>query len=201
VFETLKSLDQQLFLFLNGKHNAFFDFIMFWASDRFIWIPFYAFLFFLVIKSFGKKTWIILLLIALMITMSDQVSSGLVKNAVHRLRPCHTPGIEEKVHLVNGVCGGSFGYFSSHASNTWALALFLIFIFRRKLNKGNHSEKKVIGIYPLTPILITYASVVSYSRIYLGTHYPFDVFTGVVFGTLLSFIFAQLFFRFAGKPI
>lgn len=197
MFELLKTADKELFLFLNGMHNSFFDFIMYWASDRFLWIPFYMLLLIILIKEYKKKAIFILVLIASMITISDQVSSTIVKNYVHRLRPCHNPEIESVVHLVNGYCGGSYGYFSSHASNTSALALFLILILRRSGRKDMMITKKtMLRKTVLFSVLILFALLVSYSRIYLGSHYPFDVFTGIVFGSLLSFIFAQIFFRF-----
>jgi undecaprenyl-diphosphatase len=197
VIEFLKSIDQRLFLFLNGKHNEFFDFVMYWASDRFIWIPFYAMLLIIVIRNFGVKTYFILFLIAAMITTSDQISSSVVKDFVHRLRPCHEPALETQVHLLRGECGGSFGFFSSHASNSWSLALFLILLFRRKRSGADAAPQKKI----LYVILICYAVLVSYSRIYLGTHYPIDVLTGIAFGSMLSFIFANIFFRYNGKRI
>ncbi len=196
MFELLKSADEKFFLFLNGKHNAVFDSIMFWASNRFVWIPFYMLLLLILIKAYEKKTILILVLITAMITVSDQFSSTFVKNAVQRLRPCHNPEIESMVHLVNGVCGGSYGYFSSHAANSFALALFLVLILRKSGNQEIIITKKIrIRKFTLFGLLIGYAFLVSYSRIYLGSHYPFDVFTGIVFGSLLSFIFAQIFFR------
>lgn len=197
MFELLKSADKELFLFLNGMHNSFLDFIMYWASDRFVWIPFYILLLIILINEFGKKAIFILILVASMITVSDQFSSTIVKNSVKRLRPCHNPEIESMVHLVNGVCGGSYGYFSSHASNTSALALFLILILRKTSKKEIMITKRMQVKKPLLfAVLILFPLFVSYSRIYLGSHYPFDVFTGIVFGSLLSFIFAQIFFRF-----
>ncbi|CAN5522749.1 phosphatase PAP2 family protein [soil metagenome] len=203
MFEFLKSADKEVFLFLNGMHNSFFDFVMYWASNRFIWIPFYAFLFYHVIKAFQKKSVLILVLIAAMITVSDQVSSSIVKNAVHRLRPCHNPEIKSQVHLVNGECGGTFGYFSSHATNSFALAVFLFLLFRKKANQAavNEVTKPFVKISNLAVVLFLYAGIVSYSRIYLGSHYPLDVITGIAFGTLLSFIFAQIFFRITGNKM
>jgi undecaprenyl-diphosphatase len=194
VLEFLKTADQKILLFLNGKHNSFLDFIMYWASNRFVWIPFYAFLLAAVVRTFGKRTFFILILVAAMITVSDQVASGLVKNAVHRLRPCHNPEISSQVHLVNGYCGGSYGYFSSHASNAWALAGFLVLIFRREALR----QSQPAGFYSrmLPALLFAYALLLSYSRVYLGAHYPADVLTGIAFGSLLSFIFANIFFRF-----
>src|SRR5580704_12824529 len=128
MLEQLKSLDTSLFLFINSKHNSFFDFIMYWASDRWIWIPFYAVLLYFLFKSFGNKAVFILLLIGIMITLSDQLSSAVIKDLVKRPRPCHDESLIDKVHLVNGYCGGAYGFVSSHASNSFALSLFLIFI-------------------------------------------------------------------------
>ena len=193
MLEILKSADRNLFLFLNGNNNSFLDFIMYWASNRFIWIPFYALLLFFVVKVFGRKTYVILLLVAAMITVSDQVSSSLVKNAVLRLRPCHDPDIQARVHLVNGICGGKYGYFSSHASNSWSLAVFLIIIFRKSMPAGSVRKSRITGT--VTSMLLTYAIIVSYSRVYLGIHYPFDVLSGMAFGALTGFVFALLFSR------
>jgi len=190
VLEILKSADKDLFLFFNGMNNSFLDFVMYWASNRFIWIPFYALLLYFIIRRFGKRTYLILLLVAGMITISDQVSSTLVKNSVQRIRPCHDPELQSQVHLVYGICGGRYGYFSSHASNSWALAIFLILLFR-KSSQTTHDQKftSIISF-----VLIAYAFIVSYSRIYLGIHYPFDVVSGIIFGLILSFIFAHGFF-------
>jgi len=195
VFEILKSADKELFLFLNGMHNSFLDFVMYWASNRFIWIPFYALLLFFIIRRFGKKTYLILLLVAGMITISDQVSSTLIKNSVQRVRPCHDPEIKDKVHLVYGICGGRYGYFSSHASNSWALAIFVILLFRKSMkDDADVSRKKLTAL--ISVVMISYAVLVSYSRVYLGIHYPFDVISGITFGLILSFIFAHGFFYF-----
>jgi undecaprenyl-diphosphatase len=194
MLEELKSIDTGVFLFLNSKHNAFFDFIMYWASDRWIWIPFYVILFYFLFRSFGNKAVLIVLLAGIMITLSDQMSSAVIKDLVQRPRPCHETALIDQVHLVKGYCGGAFGFVSSHASNSFALSLFLIFISQGKL--------KVMHI-----ALICYATLVSYSRIYLGVHYPGDVLGGMMLGLLLSFIFSRIYMRYqrkfsySGKPI
>jgi undecaprenyl-diphosphatase len=202
VFEFLKSADKDLFLFLNGMNNSVLDFIMYWASNRFIWIPLYALMLVLIIMRFGKKTYLILLLVAGMITVSDQVSSTLIKNSVQRIRPCHDSEIKSKVHLVYGICGGKYGYFSSHASNSWALAIFLILLFRKStsMNTGTQPRNQKVTKFVFVA-MITYAIVVSYSRVYLGIHYPFDVLSGIIFGLILSFIFAHGFFYFTRNKI
>src|SRR6187399_1682016 len=136
-------------------NNSFLDFVMYWASNRFIWIPFYALLLYFIIKRFGKRTYLILLLVAGMITISDQVSSTLVKNSVQRVRPCHDPAIKDSVHLVNGICGGRYGYFSSHASNSWALAIFVILLFRKSMNDdADVNKEKLTAI--ISVLMISY---------------------------------------------
>ena len=197
MLEHLNSIDQQLFLFLNGMHNSFFDFIMYWASNRFVWIPLYVFFLVVLVKTYRKLLPVILILIAAMITASDQISSGLVKNSVQRVRPCHDPEIKSQVHLVNGHCGGTYGFYSSHASNSAALAIFLLIILRAASRKTG--TQSVVSMKLLMSLLLGYGLLVSYSRIYLGVHYPGDVITGIIAGSILSFIFAQIFILISSR--
>ncbi len=181
----LQNLDTQLFLFLNGFHNSFFDFVMFWISDRFIWIPLYVFLIFLIIKKYRKNAVWILLLVALMILVSDQLSV-LIKNLVERPRPCHNSNFAALVHLVNGKCGGPFGFVSSHAANSFAIAVFLIPFLA--------SYFRYFGW-----AIIFWAAIISYSRIYLGVHYPADILFGALLGALLGCFFSMLFFKILSR--
>ncbi len=168
----LGEIDKALFLALNGMHNSFFDPIMQFASNKYVWIPLYALLIWLIIKTFKKKSIIILLSIVLIIAFSDQFSV-IIKNIVLRLRPCHNKMLLEQIH-INGNCGGYFGFVSSHAANTFALALFLSFLLRRKYNYFPH-------------LIFAWAIFVSYSRIYNGVHYPLDIIGGAFLGLLISF--------------
>lgn len=168
MINTLKNWDTQLFLFLNGKHNSFFDVVMFWASHRYFWIPLYLFFFFLVIKYYGKQVWLVVLAAVLLIVLSDQISVHAFKFVFLRYRPCHNLILQSQVHLNDG-CGGMYGFISSHAANTFALAMFLFLLLKSKL--------RYIGWF-----MFPWAAFVSYSRIYNGVHYPADVACGAIVG-------------------
>lgn len=116
--EYLKQFDIEMFLLINGKHNAFFDvIIMYWASDKLFWIPFYAVLLFFLIKIYKKFSIYILLAIGITITLSDQIASGLIKKTFMRLRPSHEPSLIPLIHLSKAGPGGMYGFVSSHSAN------------------------------------------------------------------------------------
>lgn len=166
---TIKDFDTQLFLFFNSKHNGFFDVVMYWFSHKLFWVPLYLFFFFLAFKQVGKRVWLVAFAAALLILLSDQISVHAFKNVFLRLRPCHNLLIQAKVHLLNGHCGGAYGFVSSHAANTFALAMFLSLFFRGRINYFG-------------PLIFLWASLVAYSRIYSGVHYPTDVAVGAIVG-------------------
>jgi len=183
MLDYLNKLDTALFLFLNGNHNALFDVLMYWASDRFIWIPLYVFIIYLLIKQYGKSGIYITLTLIALIVLSDQISSHLIKNTlVMRLRPSHEPTLEGLVHLSKAGKGGLYGFVSSHAANTFALATFLFYFFSPSLRWLNYT-------------ILAWATMVSYSRIYNGVHYPADILAAIPLGVLLGCLVANLYLK------
>lgn len=175
----IEKADQELFLFLNSFHNESFDFIMELASDKFTWVPFYVIITALLAYRHKWNTLILLIFIALLITLTDQISVKGFKEVIERYRPCHNAEIKDMVHTVDGHCGGLYGFVSSHASNSFGLAVFLILTVRRRIKY-------------LAPILIVWATLTSYSRIYLGVHYPLDIIGGALLGSALALLVFRL---------
>jgi undecaprenyl-diphosphatase len=174
----LERLDQQLFLFLNSIHSPFWDQVMYTISGKVIWAPLYlAILLFLGFK-FKRKFLVILLFIILAVALADQISVQLFKNIVQRLRPCHEPSLEGLVHLVKGECGGQFSFVSSHATNSFNVALISLLFIRKRW---------------YTISIVLWALVVGYSRIYLGVHYPGDVICGSLVGAFVGWSIYSLY--------
>jgi undecaprenyl-diphosphatase len=184
MIDKILNLDKEFFLLINGCHNSFADFVMFWMSEKFIWIPLYLFFIFLIYRQYKlKKTLIIILFAAIMIALSDQISVCLFKNIFHRLRPCHDPSLIDFVHLVKGKCGGQFGFVSSHATNTFAISVFMIELIGKKYKY-------------FTTLILIWAILISYSRIYLGVHFPGDVIIGAFLGAFFGWFFMLIFNRY-----
>lgn len=188
MLEYLENFDQQLFLFLNQIHSPFFDELMRWITHRFTWIPLYVLLAYMAFRKTGLKHSLIILLSAVvLVTLSDQISVHFFKNIFLRYRPCHNEILKSKIHLING-CGGLYGFVSSHASNSFALAVFMGLILK--------------SFYPkILILLLLWATIVSYSRIYAGVHYPADIIIGVLLGSLLAFLILKIYSFLAKKLV
>ncbi len=172
---TLIDLDKTLFLKINSIHNPLSDLLMIFASDKYVWIPLYALFIFLIIKRFKVKSWVIIVSIVASIALADRITSGFFKPTFKRLRPCHNPELVDLIHSPNNHCGGQYGFVSSHAANSvaFAVCIFLIFSYKRRKN-----------VYLL---IIPWAIWVSISRVFLGVHFPADIFIGGLIGGICGY--------------
>lgn len=182
----LHELDTSAMLAINGANDPMLDILFYYISQKWTWIPFYIWILYVLYRNYGRQVLWFLPFIALMITGSDQVST-LLKEATERFRPCHEPAIQHLVHLVKNKCGGSFGFVSSHAANSMALAAFIILM----LPKGYRN---------LQMEMIAFALLNGYSRIYLGAHYPLDVLGGFVVGFIMALLTTTLLRSFVQVP-
>ncbi len=186
MLDFIEATDTALFMFLNGMHSELTDQLMVFISGKYEWIPLYVLLLLLIGIKIGWKNLIVVLpFVIILIIFTDQ-TSVMIKNLAERLRPCHDPTIMDQVHTVNEHCGGQFGFVSSHAANTFGLAIFVGLLLKP-------FYKHVVLI------LVIWAFVVSYSRIYLGVHYPLDIIMGALLGAFIGYFTHRLYSGQSGR--
>lgn len=175
----LSDIEARLLLIVNGAHSPFFDSVMWCISGRWIWVPFYAVLAYLLFRRMSwKRASICLVTIGLIILAADQTCATLIRPEIGRLRPANLNNpLSSFVHVVNGYRGGRYGFPSCHAANTFALAVFMSLVIRHKW---------------FTVMMFSWAFIVSYSRMYLGVHYFGDLFCGATIGSLFAVLFYYL---------
>ena len=174
MIENILALDEQLFLLINGSGNETWDGFFLFLTNKLSWIPLYIFLVAWIIKENKKASYLILIGIGLLVLACDQGSVQLFKNVFERLRPCH---VLENVRLETDGCGGQFGFVSSHASNVFGIAIFI----------GKILNKKAFAF------LFLWAALVSYSRVYVGVHYPLDIIGGMIWGTTVALVLFNIY--------
>lgn len=180
MLDKLIRYDQEVFLYLNALGSPAFDGFWMFVTNKYSSIPLYLGLLWLSFRTFGKRRILVLFVcVALMVLCTDQFTN-FFKHGVARLRPCYDLHVIPLMRLVKETCGGNYGYFSGHASNSFALATFFTALLHKR--------------YPvLLPVLFLWAALVGYSRIYIGVHYPLDVVSGALVGTFMGWMFSKLY--------
>lgn len=182
MLQEIIAIDKEIFLFINqGMGNLFFDWLLPILRNPFTWAPLYLFLIIFFIKHYGKIGLLIVLCTLANFGISDGVSSHLIKKSVERVRPCNDVEFKDQVKL-RVRCGSGYSFTSSHATNHFAMAFFWIVLFRRKWK-----HTLWLGIL--------WAAAISFSQIYVGVHYPFDILAGALLGTLIGTFSGTLFKR------
>jgi len=182
MLERLQALDRQLLLAVNHGHSPTLDAVMVFASNRTVWFPAYTLLVGMLIYGFRRRALLLLPLLIAAVALADGITSRLFKPYFGRPRPCHDGRLADLLLLPDG-CGGQFGFLSSHAANSFALAFFLAIV----LPPHRFRALKII--------VFIWAFLLSYSRMYLGAHYPTDVLGGAMVGSLLGWGAARVFQR------
>lgn len=183
MIDILQGWDHQLFHFINYTcSNAFFDAVLPVLRNKYTWIPVYVFIISYLVVNYGKKSYYALLFLIVTAALCDNISSQLIKKNVERLRPCRNELIVEKHTLVR--CGSGYSFTSSHATNHFGISVFLLLLFRRFRKRW------------LSPILLTWAALVSISQVYVGVHFPLDILCGSILGAMIAFICFRVYQRY-----
>ena len=177
MLDWLISLDKELLLWCNSMHTPWLDNFMWMVSERWLNIAMLIpLIIILVHRRKGKEALLLILTIVVIVLLCDQIASSFFKPMFQRLRPSHDPTLD--VTLVNGYTGGLYGFISSHASNTFGVAIFLLLLFR--------------NCY-FTAAVLFWAVLVSYSRIYMGVHFPGDILCGAALGVVIGYAIYHLY--------
>lgn len=185
--EQVIAADQFLFELINGRaHNAVLDWLMPIWREKSTWIPLYIVVAAFVGYKYRLQGLYLLLALALSVGFADTVSSKIIKPAVHRLRPCNDPALKDEVQLLVH-CGSGYSFTSSHASNHFAVAAFL------SLTLGLHYRRIRLPLY-------LWAASIALGQVYVGVHFPLDIFIGAILGIIIGNIVAKTYLRLFKSP-
>ena len=188
MLDRIKQIDTELLIFLNNLGNKSWDPLWVSITDKFTFLPLFILIIFFLFKKNGTKgLLVILLFISVLILFTDQFTN-VVKDFTQRLRPCRLDELQSLLRDIDIRCG-KYGFFSAHAANSISVTIFII-------NCVDESVKKF-----LNPVLILWVMIFSYSRIYLGVHYPLDTIFGLSFGILSGFLFKYLYNYFISVKV
>lgn len=180
MLESLIALDKEIFFSINqGWSNSFLDWLMPILRNPYTWAPLYLFIIVFSIRNYKKYGAYIILGLLLNFSLSDGISSHVVKKTVQRIRPCNDIEVKEFAN-VRVRCGSGFSFTSSHATNHFAMAIFLIGVFYRKWK-------------PVLPLALIWAATISLAQVYVGVHYFGDILCGAILGSLIGWFSVSIF--------
>ena len=177
MIEYLNDIDADALLAVNGLHDMFQDAFWWLLTAKWSSLLLVLALVWILLHQNRRHALLVVAMLVLTVLVADQISSGLIKHLVERLRPTHDPSLESMVHVINGYRGGMYGFVSSHAANFFAVATLLSFVMRHRW---------------VTLSLFTWAVLQCYSRMYLGVHYPGDILGGIIVGMLVGWLVWRL---------
>ena len=187
--DAVKNMDYRLFAKMNGQwHNSFLDTVLPFIREPTLWVPLYFFLVIFALMNFKLKGWYWVLFFLINVTLSDYVSSTLIKGHLFRLRPCHDPLLLDHIRFLVSYCPVSSSFTSSHAANHFAAAMFIFTTFKKQVS-------------PWWALLFLWAFAISYAQVYVGVHFPVDIFCGGIVGVILGYIPAKVFNRISGLEL
>jgi membrane-associated phospholipid phosphatase len=179
--DVIKQFDYNLFAKMNGQwHNSFFDVFFPFIREPTVWVPLYFFLVVFTVLNFKINGWIWVLFFLINVMLSDYVSSTLIKENFIRIRPCHDPFLAGNIRFLVAYCPQSSSFTSSHAVNHFAAAMFIFTTFKKSVSAK-------------WALLFLWAAVISYAQVYVGVHFPIDIFCGAILGVILGYIPATIF--------
>jgi undecaprenyl-diphosphatase len=185
MIDFLLEIDRFLLIKINGWHSPWLDSAMITLTNGLTWLPLFLLVIGMLVYKFRWQSLVILVFIGLVIFLADRISAGLIKPWVGRLRPSHEPDLEGLLHFVNNYKGGLYSFVSSHAANAFGIATFLWLTIR----------KRVKWVW----VMFIWALIFSYTRVYLGVHYPSDILGGAVLGMTIGLLVYKILRRLPAR--
>lgn len=181
LFHQIQNFDYFISSKVNGEwHNDFFDVVFLLMREAAVWLPVYIFLLLFMVTNFRKPGWFWSLSLGITVIISNFISSNLIKDNIIRLRPCQDPELFGKIRILANYCPSSSSFVSSHATNHFALAMFIYLTLR-----------KIAGKW--VSWFFLWAALISYAQVYVGVHFFTDVISGAIAGIIIGYIAAMIF--------
>jgi membrane-associated phospholipid phosphatase len=184
----LKNFDRWLFRKINAEWTSpFLDNIYPLWREAITWVPLYIFLLLVVFMNFGSRIWPWVVGLLVTVSLTDQISSHIIKPFIQRPRPCHDVLLADNIRLLLKYCSGSFSFTSSHATNHFGVAFFIYHTLKAYLGKWGY-------------LFFFWAATISYGQVYIGVHYPLDILSGAILGSCIGYVTTTVFNKRFGLP-